>query len=307
MEAIKECIKLPKVSIGMPVYNGARFIREALDSLLTQTFTDFELIVSDNASNDGTSEICEMYAINDSRIRYIRQPENRGAVANFQFVRDEARGEYFIWAAADDLQSEKFLEALVDVLECNPEVVCVMSDVNNVCDRSTAIGYVSAMDDIRLGAVNENWQVCRKRFFRNPTSNVFFCVYGLFRSKIIKKIDLQYKKIHKQAFSSEVPMLAQLALYGRIASISLPLKTYRRHEASAYHSEQKILDFKSKVFGIFLVSWSLLVIIYVSSLTFVEKLFLYASVVNSGFRFLLSLLARSPRKLLKAIFGINKS
>ena len=90
------------VSIGMPVYNGEKYIREALDSLLGQSFTGFELIISDNASTDGTEAICQQYAAKDSRIRYVRQPVNLGALDNFTFVLDEARGGYFMWAAADD-------------------------------------------------------------------------------------------------------------------------------------------------------------------------------------------------------------
>src|SRR5450759_757223 len=91
----------PTVSIGMPVYNGEKYISEALDALLAQTFTNFELLISDNASTDGTTAICRHYADRDSRIHYVRQSENRGGVANFKFVLDEARGEYFMWAACD--------------------------------------------------------------------------------------------------------------------------------------------------------------------------------------------------------------
>ncbi len=103
----------PKVSIGMPVYNGASLIRDALDTLLLQTFTDFELIISDNASIDATESICRDYAAKDARIRYIRQPENRGAWANFTFVLDEAVGQYFMWAAHDDTRDLDFVEKLV--------------------------------------------------------------------------------------------------------------------------------------------------------------------------------------------------
>lgn len=102
----------PKVSIGMPVYNGEKYIREALDSLLAQTFTDFELIISDNASIDTTSVICQEYARKDSRICYIRQSQNKGAVANFKFVLDEAVGEYFMWAAHDDVWLNNHIEVL---------------------------------------------------------------------------------------------------------------------------------------------------------------------------------------------------
>lgn len=103
------------VSIGMPVYNGAQFIREALDSLLAQTFTDFELIISDNASTDETEAVCREYAGKDSRIRYIRQMENLGMSANFKYVAQEAVGQYFMWAAADDKWSPKWIETLLPI------------------------------------------------------------------------------------------------------------------------------------------------------------------------------------------------
>jgi len=106
-----------KVSIGMPVYNGVSFIREALDSLLGQTFQDFELIISDNASTDGTAEICQEYAKEDSRIIYTRQTTNIGAASNFDFVLDQAAGEYFMWAAHDDVWSRNFIEALLEIVE----------------------------------------------------------------------------------------------------------------------------------------------------------------------------------------------
>jgi glycosyltransferase involved in cell wall biosynthesis len=105
----------PQVSIGMPVYNGAKFIREALDSLLAQTFTDFELIISDNASTDGTEAICREYAAKDVRVRYVRQAQNRGAIANFQYVLDEAVGGYFMWAAADDVWGLSWIETLLPI------------------------------------------------------------------------------------------------------------------------------------------------------------------------------------------------
>src|SRR5919112_5909956 len=93
----------PRVTIGLPVYNGERFLEQALDGLLAQTFTDFELIISDNASTDRTPEICQAYAARDSRIRYVRQPENIGAGPNHNILVPMARGEYFKWASHDDL------------------------------------------------------------------------------------------------------------------------------------------------------------------------------------------------------------
>jgi len=105
--------KSPLISIGMPVYNGEMFVRQAVDSLLAQTLEDFELIISDNASTDSTQEICEEYAARDPRICYIRQATNNGGLANFSFVLQHGRGEYFMWAAADDVWDKRWLEALV--------------------------------------------------------------------------------------------------------------------------------------------------------------------------------------------------
>lgn len=118
---------LPKVSIGMPVYNGESFIHEALNSLLAQSFADFELIISDNGSTDATEAICKEYAAKDTRIRYVRQSENRGAFANFQFVLDEAVGEYFMWAAADDRWSNLFINTCVSALEVDCKSSFVMT------------------------------------------------------------------------------------------------------------------------------------------------------------------------------------
>jgi len=112
----------PTVSIGMPVYNGEKYIREALNSLLAQTFTDFELIISDNASTDDTEAICREYVARDPRVRYVRQSENRGAMANFQFVLDEAGGEYFMWAAADDRWDPDWLAALLSQLSAGVSI-----------------------------------------------------------------------------------------------------------------------------------------------------------------------------------------
>src|SRR5262245_57216615 len=95
--------EVPRVSIGLPVYNGAKYLAEAIDSLLEQTFSDFELIISDNGSTDATPAICEEYAAKDGRIRFLRQEINRGLAWNWNCVLEESRGAYFKWAACDDL------------------------------------------------------------------------------------------------------------------------------------------------------------------------------------------------------------
>ena len=106
----------PLVSIGLFVYNGERFIEDALHSILGQTFTDFELIISDNASTDQTGEIAHSYALRDKRIRYYRNEKNMGAGWNVRRVYELATGKYFKQAAVDDLLESDFLRQCVEIL-----------------------------------------------------------------------------------------------------------------------------------------------------------------------------------------------
>jgi len=120
-------VSTPRLSIGLPVYNGDDYLAESLDSVLGQTFGDFELIISDNTSTDGTAEICQSYVKQDSRIRYIRQPYNIGMVPNHNFVLSEARGELFKWASDDDLYARDLFERCVSALDERPNVVLAHS------------------------------------------------------------------------------------------------------------------------------------------------------------------------------------
>lgn len=114
---------LPLVSVGLPVFNGARYLEGCLESILAQTYPHFELIISDNASTDDSARICERYANRDSRIRYFRVDHNRGAGWNHRHVQELARGAYFKWCGVDDLIAPRFLEACVDVLARSPDAV----------------------------------------------------------------------------------------------------------------------------------------------------------------------------------------
>lgn len=118
----------PAVSIGMPVFNGAKTLVAAIESLLAQTFRDFELIVSDNGSTDTTQQICEQFANRDQRIKYIRQPHNQGAARNFDFVLELSTGEYFMWAASDDKWHPQFIERNVAALSSNLDIVASISE-----------------------------------------------------------------------------------------------------------------------------------------------------------------------------------
>ncbi len=127
----------PRVSVGLPVYNGERYLEESIDSLLGQTYEDFELVISDNASTDRTAEICKRYARQDSRVRYIRQSQNIGLAPNHNFVFRQSRGEFFKWAASDDLYARDLLQRCVTALDEHPDVVVAHAWEAVIDDKGT--------------------------------------------------------------------------------------------------------------------------------------------------------------------------
>ena len=129
--------KLPLVSIGMPVYNGEKYIMRALDSLLAQDYEKFEIIISDNASTDQTPKILEEYASKYPHIKIYTQPENVGIQENFRIVLRLARGKYFMWAADDDYWLPSFLPVLVNELNNHRDSGVVMCAVESVCEDGT--------------------------------------------------------------------------------------------------------------------------------------------------------------------------
>ena len=119
-----------KVSIGIPVHNGEKFIQKKLDSLLKQTHTNFEIIISDNASTDSTATICKDYQKKDSRIKYILQKRNLGVHKNYETLLENASGDYFLFAQVDNYFSATFLEKCAEILDSNPNVVGCISKIS---------------------------------------------------------------------------------------------------------------------------------------------------------------------------------
>jgi len=131
--------KSPLVSIGMPVYNGEKYIRQALDSLLAQAFKDFELIISDNASTDNTAEICKQYLEKDNRIKYYRNEVNIGAVANFNNLIKYATATYFMWASYDDVWEPSYISELIKIMESDKSIILAFSDFDNIDENGKQI------------------------------------------------------------------------------------------------------------------------------------------------------------------------
>jgi len=222
----------PKVSIGFPVYNGEDLIRSALDSLLSQSFDDFEIILSDNASTDGTETICREYAKKDSRVLYFRQAENRGAAFNFQFVLNEARGEYFMWAAHDDRRAPNFITDCLNVFATNPDCVSVFCHVEVVDRKSDRI--TSRVTPTSFSSDSALYRVRSALTEMTPT-----LIYGLHKSEIIRRITIE-------SFDwFDVYFVAVLAFYGKIFIIPHYLYIYgTKGKRKPYSIEGKYIDFR---------------------------------------------------------------
>lgn len=171
----------PVITIGMPVYNGAEGVKLAIDSILNQTFKNFELIISDNASTDETGEICKAYAAKDARIKYVCQRENIG-IANFKYVLMAARGEYFMWAAHDDIRSLDYLEVNYEYLV--KDTTYVSSGSPNGFDMW---GSEKKLINFSLGEdeVFKRYQKFFKNSFRSH--GLFYC---LIRTHILRDSEL---------------------------------------------------------------------------------------------------------------------
>ncbi|XHX76761.1 MAG: glycosyltransferase family 2 protein [Stenomitos frigidus ULC029] len=215
----------PLVSIGLPVYNGERFIKQAINSILAQTFQDFELIISDNTSTDKTEEICQEYAQKDKRIRYYRNEQNLGAALNYDRTFHLSRGKYFKWAAHDDVLAPTFLAQTVEVLENNPFVVS--------CHAQTVLinaeGYtISDSDDACIASLDQAKQFDstkpHQRYREILSLRMCFNVFGLMRADNFRKTSL-----HGAYYGSDKVLLAELSLMGSLIEIPEPLFFNRRH------------------------------------------------------------------------------
>jgi glycosyltransferase involved in cell wall biosynthesis len=172
--------RVPRVSIGMPVYNGERYLGAAIESLVTQTFGDFELIISDNASTDGTAQICQQFARQDSRIRYVRHLRTREARDNFQYVLDQARAPYFMWAAHDDLREPEFLGTLVAALDATDDAVLASCRYDLIGEDGARLRVVS-VDWGRILARPPFWRVAAMISLDEQKTHKAVHIYGLMR------------------------------------------------------------------------------------------------------------------------------
>ncbi|MBA3706462.1 MAG: glycosyltransferase family 2 protein [Bacteroidetes bacterium] len=165
------------LTIGMPVYNDVRFIQQSLESILNQTFQNFELIISDDGATDGSELICQKYAKKDLRIKYIRQPKNLGISKNMEFLYAQANKKYFMWAGDDDLIAPTFIEKLINSLENNPNAISAFCTFNTIDENGKLIFEKENFDYSDPSKIKR-----LKKFIKN--SNDIFG-YGIFLTKKI--------------------------------------------------------------------------------------------------------------------------
>ncbi len=206
------------ISIGFPVYNGEKYLRTALGTLLAQDYSNFELIISDNNSRDSTGEICREFEASDPRVRYIRQGENHGAPWNFAFVLEQARGDYFMWAAHDDAWDPTYMGKCLRTLEAHPEAVLCCTEVNFIDGEGSP------------SPIYQGWKNL-ETLGMTPVQRVhsliavmgWYALYGLMRPEAVRKV----ASVGAGAFGIDVVMTLELMLLGHIVKIPEPLFSYR--------------------------------------------------------------------------------
>jgi glycosyltransferase involved in cell wall biosynthesis len=226
--------EIPKVSIGLPVYNGEKFIVKKIESLLAQTFKDFELIISDNASTDKSAKICKKYALTDKRIKNFNQSKNIGAGENFNFVLDKARGEFFLWSAVDDIILPTFIEKNIKILEINPNVVCSASKMKLYGEKTISLetksndtNFKNKMKKIQrdFGHMDTfpatgSYEKRIKEYFKNLRHNQIF--YGIFRTNQIKQVN-----IRNPFLMSDACIILKILKFGELSVVNeVLMETY---------------------------------------------------------------------------------
>jgi len=208
----------PRVSIGMPVFNGEKYLKEVLDSILAQTYQDFELIISDNASTDNTSQICRAYAAKDNRVRYYRNKRNLGAARNFNRVFELSSGEYFKWAAYDDVLAPEFLSKCVSLLDEDPTVVLCQTRISLIDKDGRRVGNLDPGTRIDSQKPHERFgDVISKKVS-------YWMIFGLTRASALRLSPLMGNYI-----GADKNLLADLCLIGGIYTIPEYLFFQRDH------------------------------------------------------------------------------
>lgn len=251
---------MAKVSIGLPVHNGQRYLSEALSAIQRQTYTDWDLIICDNASTDNTEEIARHAAHDDRRIKYHRNTVNKGAGPNFNLAFELADGQYFKWAAHDDICAPEYFEKTVRILDHRPDIALCTTRIMCIDENGN-----------HGGEREENLQDAESPFpsvrFRRLASLSHGCfdIFGLIRREVLE----QTPRI-SSFIGSDRALLTEIGLYGRFFRIPEILFYSREHKdrsLRAYRFRERNQWWDVKLRGKHPLPWNRLLLEYVQMLS----------------------------------------
>ncbi|PIR38182.1 MAG: hypothetical protein COV34_01010 [Candidatus Zambryskibacteria bacterium CG10_big_fil_rev_8_21_14_0_10_42_12] len=300
----------PLISVCLAAYNGEKYIREAITSVLDQSYKNFELIISDDGSTDKTQEICLGYAQKDYRIRYIRHDINRGGFWNNNFLLKKAQADFITFLSQDDLLMNDFLYESFTYLLQNPKCILVTSDFEIIDERGNHM-YTAVLDKIRE---NIPWNLRCYEFYRDLRQHVALSIYGLMRKDTIVTIYSQMPWPKKLVRASEVPFLSRVANKGEIVSLPRTLRKYRKHNESAYHTENKHLASQKDIKRRFILlkhlyknRYDQLRTLLKSSFPIRTKVEIVVKMYSNYLKNFFSRLKRLPKKAISIYYGSTKS
>ena len=220
----------PLVSIGMPIYNAERYLAQALESVLAQDYSNFELVISDNGSGDRTEEICRQFAARDSRIRYLRHAQNQGMPWNFARVVQEAKGEYFMWAAHDDLFHPSYIRKCLDKLSAHPEAIFCCTEINFI--DADGLPH-SDWSKKRYSNIETLGMTAPQRIHELISRMGWFATYGVMRLENARKISLGLN-----VFGYDVILIEEMLLLGDFVKVHEPLFSKRIEKSKSAEDYQ---------------------------------------------------------------------
>jgi glycosyltransferase involved in cell wall biosynthesis len=212
----------PRLSIAVPVRNGGGFLAQTLDSLLAQNYSDFELIISDNASTDETESVCRAYAAHERRIRYYRSSQDFGSARNYNHLFQQARAEYFKWAAADDLYDPEFVGCCMEVLERDQRVVLAYTQTRFIDENGAALDVSDPGFNLLSDSAGE--RLC----YVIHASHWVNAIFGVIRAKCLRRT-----RLLPDYPGGDYALLGELTLAGKFAEIPESLFLRRLHPAAS--------------------------------------------------------------------------
>lgn len=212
----------PRVSVAMPIYNSEKYLAASIEAHLNQTYSDFELILTDNFSTDRSEEICLAYAAQDPRVKYHRNPQNLGAAVNFRRGLEFSVGWYFRWSPSDDLISPNLLQSAVDILDNEPSILVAYGRTKLIDDKGEVTGDFDENLHLMDARPSERWKGARRNI---RLGNLH---YGLSRAHTLRKTGLL-----RNYTGGDFPLIAEMALYGKFFEIPDAFFYRRMHKTAS--------------------------------------------------------------------------